>query len=388
MSNEAITKPCRLCGEYGLELCLRLDNMPHDISRLLQESEIAQDRPINLCVYACQSCGFVQLAQTLETTYYDDYLMTATHSPQMQEYQAQQANEFVDGFNLRGKKIIEVGCGDGNFLNWIHKAGAQPSGIEPSARFRREAEKLPYPIHAGYAGRAHPIPGAPYDGFVTRQVLEHVPEPNDFLQGIRRSLVPGAAGLVEVPSLEQALEGRRFYDFFPDHLNYFSARTLRMALERNGFQVHEVVRGMNGEYIVAYVTAQPVPDLSDVQTTVDLLASDIHGFLDRFGKDGKRVAIWGAGGKGLSLLATARVRNVAYVIDSDPHKMGRFTPVSHLPVVGPETLRTSPVDAVIVTALAYREEILRQLRVELNFQGVIALLGPRLEIQEVEMFTR
>ena len=388
MSNGAIAKPCRLCGEQALEVCLRLDNMPHDISRMLKESELADDRPINMTVYTCQSCGFVQLTQTLETTYYDDYLMTATHSPQMQEYQSRQAADFVTDFKLAGKKIIEVGCGDGNYINWIQKAGAHPSGIEPSARFRQAAEKLPYPVFGGYVDRANPIPGAPYDGFVTRQVLEHVPEPNDFLQGIRRSLVPGAAGLVEVPSLEQALEGRRFYDFFPDHLNYFSARTLRMALERNGFQVEEVIRGMHGEYNVAYVTALAAPDLSEVQTTVDVLAGDIHDFLNRLSKDGKRAAVWGAGGKGLSLLATAKVRNVAYVVDSDLHKIGRFTPVTHLPVVGPETLRTSPVDAVLVTALAYREEILRQLRVDLGFQGIIALLGPRLEIQEVEMSTR
>jgi hypothetical protein len=64
-------------------------------------------------------------------------------------------------------------------------------------------------------------------------VLEYILDVIGFLLAIRESLKPGATGLVQVPSLEQ--EGARFYDFFPDHLNYFSARTLRLALERTSY---------------------------------------------------------------------------------------------------------------------------------------------------------
>ncbi|WP_163540404.1 methyltransferase domain-containing protein, partial [Klebsiella pneumoniae] len=80
-------------------------------------------------------------------------------------------------------------------------------------------------VEAGYVTADRRLADGPFDGFVTRQVLEHVPDINDFLIGIRRNLKPGAYGLIEVPSLEKALEDRRFYDFFPDHLNYFSLET-------------------------------------------------------------------------------------------------------------------------------------------------------------------
>jgi len=215
---------------------------------------------------------------------------------------------------------------------------------------------------------------------VTRQVLEHVPDPHDFLQGIRRSLAPGAAGLVEVPSLEQALQYQRFYDFFPDHLNYFSMRTLRLALEMNGFAVDALERGMEDEYHVAFVRLDLSPENARLQEHTDRIVAEVRGFLCEERAAGRRVAVWGSGGKGIAAMAVARAEGIAYVVDSDPHKHGRFTPVTHFPIVPPQRLKTEPVDTVLVTALAYRSEILRELFGPLGFSGRVAVLGPHLEI--------
>jgi D-arabinose 1-dehydrogenase-like Zn-dependent alcohol dehydrogenase len=95
---------------------------------------------------------------------------------------------------------------------------------------------------------------------------------------------------------------------------------------------------------------------------------------------GKRVAVWGAGGKGISAIAIGRLSGIAYVIDSDPFKQGLFTPVSHLPVVSPAHLAEDPVDAIILTALAYKQEILAELRGKMSFAGEIAILAEELEV--------
>ncbi|WP_204308421.1 hypothetical protein, partial [Escherichia coli] len=63
------------------------------------------------------SCRFVQLSDTLDDDYYDDYLMTTSHSNQMQSYQRDQAQDFVIRFDLKGKHVREMGCGDGNYLD-------------------------------------------------------------------------------------------------------------------------------------------------------------------------------------------------------------------------------------------------------------------------------
>jgi SAM-dependent methyltransferase len=341
---------CRLCGSNRLIERLTFENVPRSIQRLLKREQLDEDSSLTLHVYQCEDCNMVQLCDMLESDYYDDYMMTVSHSPQMNEYQRSQAFKFVSQYDLVGKRVIEVGCGDGNYMEHLREAGSLVYGIEPSYTFRKMAAERGFKVYEGYANRQSMIPGVPYDAFVTRQVLEHVPNPNDLLQGIRHALVSRGVGLVEVPSLEQTLERERFYDFFPDHLNYFSEHTLRHALERNGFEVVETSRGMNGEYNIAIVRKAEDSDVPSLQKSLDTIASDLHNFLEKCAAEHKRVAVWGAGGKGLTLMAITGIKNVAYVIDSDPHKEGLFTPVSHLPIVAPEKLLSDPVDAIIVTA--------------------------------------
>lgn len=370
---------CRLCGAARLRGVLTLENAPRNIQRLLTERDLAADRPLSLEVYQCDECGFAQLLEELDSDYYDDYLMTTSHSPQMRAYQRDQAHAFVATFALASRRVIEIGCGDGNYLTYLLESGVQAVGLEPSAKARSIAQANGLAVTGGYLGRGTPADGSPYDAFVTRQVLEHVADINGFLQGIRQSLTTGAAGLVEVPSLEKAVEFGRFYDFFPDHLNYFSALTLRHVLHRNGFEVIDVSPGMQGEYHVALVRKSATPDFAKLARATNSTVHALDRFLTEQRSRGRRVAVWGAGGKGITLLAVARAHDLAYVIDSDPGKLGRFTPVSHFPIVPPEALLTDPVDAIILTALAYRDEILRQLRGDLGFSGEVVVLGEDLQ---------
>ena len=58
-------------------------------------------------------------------------MMLATHSPQVQEYQARQSSEFVQKHWLAGKAVIkEIGCGDGSYLAHLHAAGARVAGVD------------------------------------------------------------------------------------------------------------------------------------------------------------------------------------------------------------------------------------------------------------------
>ena len=373
---------CRLCGAAAPALAFTLERAPHDVSHLLTEEEARSDAPVRLDVHRCAECGHVQLLRDPEGEYYEDYLMTVRHAPQMVAFQRDQAADLVARYGLAGRRVIEVGCGDGNYLGILRELGAEAVGIEPSARFREVAAAAGHTVLAGYVTAQTPVPEGPYDAFVTREVFEHVPDPNDFLAGVRASLTGEGVGLVEVPSLEQALEHHRFYDFFPDHVNYWSVSTLARALERNGFLVDEVSRGMNGEYLQAYVRVDAGRDLPALGASVGAIREELQALLRGWASEGRSVAAWGSGAKGLTSMAEAGAEGVRYVVDSDPYKQGRLTPVTHLPVVGPEHLEAEPVDVIILTALAYRDEIVGELRGPLGFGGTIAVLGDPVELLE------
>jgi SAM-dependent methyltransferase len=378
---------CRLCAHTELSNPLVLGNSPRNIQRLYSPEMLWQDRSVELRVLQCVKCGFVQLDPMLDDEYYDDYLMGAPHSVQMQAYQQRQAKAFVRDFDLVGKTVKEIGSGDGCYLGHLREEGCNATGIEPSAKSRIIALAAGHCVEDGYVTADRELEAAPYDAFVTRQVLEHVPDIHGFLTGIRRNLKPGAVGLVEVPSLEKALKDRRFYDFFPDHVNYFSVRTLRLALETNGFNVLEVRHDMFDEYIIAYVRRFEHPVLDEIAATVSSLGDDLRRYVADCHSAGRKVAIWGAGGKGLSVMASAGISEVDLLVDSDPIKQGLVTPVTHLHVEPPEAIAQHNIDAVIVTAMAYKNEILRTLREDLGFRGEIVVLGHNLERIAPDIFT-
>ena len=356
-----------------------MDPAPPNISRLLKNDGPINRRTIRLDVHRCDGCGFIQLSQELHATFYDEYVMTVSHAATMQTFQSQQARTFVERFALANRRVVEVGCGDGNYLDYLRAAGALVTGNEPSTPFRALASKRGHNVLGGYIGEATPAPGGPYDAFVTRQVLEHVPDPRDFLTGIAASLVEGAVGLVEVPCIEQTMRHQRYFDFFPDHLNYFTKGVLARLLEQQGFELLGLEEGMNGEFTVAFVRWSPRARVATLQASLDTTTRALQTFTATERKAGRRVAAWGAGGKGIASLTAAGLTDLAYVIDSDPHKQGKRLPGVGLLVVPPSHFAQEPVASIILTALAYREEIINTIRGNLRFSGRIFVLGDSLQ---------
>ncbi len=367
---------CRICGSPDLVSALHYDKAPRNIERLLDVVSEGTDNPVQLDVHQCRACGHVQLAEQLEDDYYEEYLMTHSHARKMREFQQKQARAFVDHFGLKGKRVFEAGCGDGQFSGILSQMGCRVLANEPSAKARAACREKGLETVDGYVGRgAFPTLIGEFDAVAARQVLEHVPDPNDFLAGVRELVKPGGAALIEVPSLEQAIEHDRFFDFFPDHLSYFSAESLVHLAARNGFQVVRVVRAMDGEYNEAWLRKVEIPSLKRIQAAADTIAKAFEDFLEAEASEGRRVAIWGAGAKGVLTLSMVNTSSVAYLVDIDPVKHGRYTPVSHLQVLPPDRLVSHPVDTVIITALAYKDEITRDLRSMYAFHGKIAYLS-------------
>lgn len=373
---------CRLCSFDGIEPAVQLSGMPRWNHRLLHAHELSTDRGFDLTAYRCPSCGFVSAPMRLSEDYYDDYVNVPSLSPQAQQFQTEQAQDFVEHFGLSGRTILEIGCGDGFFLQSMQKAGAECFGIEPSSAQRELACARGLRVEQGILSGKRILADAPFDAFVTRQVFEHIEDIRDFLLTIRGNLRDGAVGLVEVPNLEKLADEGRFFDFIPEHVNYFTPRSLSLALQLAGFDVLEVSPVQEGESLRALVRWQSLPKYGLLAQRVESLRNDVARFLSACQKKGETVAIWGAGGKGLSMMAVCDLSQVQLLVDGDPGKVGLFSPVSHLRVSPPSELSLQGIDAVIVMAPAYEKEITRKLRTELAFAGQIVLAGRGFELLE------
>ncbi len=252
--------------------------------------------------------------------------------------------------NFFGKPLIEVGCGKGFFLEYLHNAGYDITGIDPAY----EGDN-PRVIKACFEASL----GLSADGIILRHVLEHMSNPFAFLSAI--ALENGGKGqiYIEVPCFDWICEHRAWFDIFYEHVNYF-----RLAdLHRMFGKVHESGHIFGGQYL--YVVA----DLSTLHKPIFasqdkcIFPKDFLEDIDRVAAitNGKRNAIWGGASKGVifSLYMQRAGVNVDLVIDINPAKQNKYMAGSGLKISSPsdgmKALRAG--DDIFVMNSNYLQEI-------------------------------
>ena len=349
---------CILCGgsffEKPLMICY---NVPKSAQDIPDKTQIPGDKDITLRLYQCKYCGLVQF-NTDAVWYYKDVIRAGGYSSTMHELRMEQYNRFINSCGLNGKKIIEAGCGRGEFLKMLEAFDVEAYGIEHSSENIRIAEANGLNVFRCFAKNEETnIPGAPYDAFLSFNFLEHLPDPNGYLKCIYNNLNYNAYGLITVPSLEYIIENDCFYELIHDHIAYYTENTLRYCLEKNGFCIQECER-VNRDTISATVKKKQRMSVKNLIENRNKLRYKINSYIDNINEKGGKAAIWGASHQGFTVASTMGIeKKIAYIIDSAPFKQGRYAPASHIPIVAPDFFFKEPVAAIIIIAPGYTNEI-------------------------------
>lgn len=362
---------CKVCNRNDLKLFISFERYPKTISHLFSDANAAK-KDFTACSFLqCNFCQHVQIANDMPQEYYEDYVMTVSHSKKMNDFQIEQAKFFVEKCNLSGKTILEVGCGDGNFLKILQDMGCASFGNEPSKPFRELALQKGLNVDQLFLNENYTHVKAPFDAVVSREVMEHVPSPVDFLKNIRRQLKPDGYVLIEVPNFEKALSELRYYDMFPDHLSYFSRESLTAAMLNSGYKNVEIFYGMEDEFIYA-IAQNKILTSEHLVTVKNKIQNDLIAINNIY----KHIVVWGAGGKGIAAMGSIlEFDNLKYVVDSDHNKQNKFLPSSGKEVKDPQILfDDKAVDLLIITNLAYTDEILEILR-KVKFSSPVKILS-------------
>jgi SAM-dependent methyltransferase len=313
----------------------------------------------DLLLAFCGTCGFVFNAafDPGNLRYSAAYDNTQSCSPYFKRYLTGLAESLLTKYCLNGKVVIEVGCGKGEFLRLLCKNGRNRGiGFDPSYVGPDTTEQGAVRfIRAFYDSQQNQF--AP-DFVCCRHVIEHVQSPLDMLRAVRQAIGNRINSFVyfETPALPWILDTVTFWDFFYEHCSYLTAENLTWAFEQAGFQVLEAPSAFDGQYIcveakpaLANRTAEPamprcVPDLwSKIQSFLARLKERMEACeekVDFFNKAGG-CAIWGAAGKGTTLVNTIDPQNrrVRFLIDINPAKHGKYVPGTGHEIVSPSYLR-------------------------------------------------
>lgn len=357
MGDSTADHDCRLCGAavHGKPLLI-YRNMPGAAQNFPDAGSLDSEHGQDIEVFQCACCGLVQLL-CRPVPYFREVIRAAAYSDEMRAFRQEQFAGFVNSFELHRKKVLEVGAGRGEYLELMSAAGADATGLEYSESSVSVGNSAGLSIVKGFVeGESYRIPQAPFAAFYTLNFLEHVPRLGPFLKGICNNLEDDGVGLVEAPNFDMILEKRLFSEFIPDHLTYFTRQTLETALRMNGFDVLDCKPVWYDYILSAQVRKRAGLDMSEFSAHQEKVVREITCFLERFSAG--RVAVWGAGHQALAMLSLAGMSGkVRYVVDSAPFKQNRFTPATHIPIVSPEMLADDPVEAVIIMAASYSDEV-------------------------------
>lgn len=356
-------KRCIACGAPLWETpLLTLDNMPASAQHMPDAQGVKQDRGLTLDLCQCMGCGLVQF-DCEPVDYYRDVIRAGGFSKTMVELRRYQYKHLIESYHLEGKKFIEVGCGQGEFLKVLSEFPVEVHGIEHDPHLVELARAQGLDVTEGFTETEDTrFAGGLYDVFLSFNFLEHQPDPGTMLQAIYRNLEDDAMGLITVPSFEYIMDHNSYYELIRDHLAYYTFETLTPLLERNGFLVEEC-EVINRDTLSVIVKKRPQMDTENLLECYVNLKREMESYMKYLDAWDKKVAVWGASHQGFTLAATTKLGERArYIIDSAPFKQGKFAPASHLPIVGPDHFHEHPVDAIIITAPGYTDEIAASIR--------------------------
>lgn len=370
---------CRACLSNGLDHFYQVDNIP-TTSNLLMTS---RDEAINwargdLRLAQCANCGFITNTVFADATQKltARYAATQACSPTFGKFARELAQNWIDRYQLKGKKVLEIGCGQGEFISMMcDLAGASGWGVDPIVDSSRSHPRVQF-----IADKFGPhLKGIDADFIVCRHTLEHIPDVHAFLSevrcaiGDRRDVVVA----IEVPDTLRVLNEAAFWDIYYEHCSYFDADSLKGAMTAAGFDVIASRLEYAGQYLIIESNRSTGASPVNAQhgrgaRATNEFASRCKSFTDTCGakierwqrllRDGDRNVIWGSGSKAVGFLTTLGVRDeVIAVVDINPAKQGTFLPGSGHEIIAPDRLREIRPDRVIVMNPVYLDEIGRSI---------------------------
>jgi SAM-dependent methyltransferase len=365
---------CPVCDEGSPSGLVDLGQLPVFCNVLWPSRELARNAPLGpLRLVVCEGCGMIWNSSfdSALMAYDGGYENSLHFSPTFQRYAEQLVARLVERYALRGKTVVEIGSGRGDFLRMICAAGGNRGvGFDPAYDGPNAAADDDVRFVADLYSAAHA--GVRADLVCCRHVLEHIEDPRAFAATIREAMDEDAVLYVEVPSAEHMLETTGVWDVIYEHCSYFTEPALRRLLESTGFQVLETSRGFGGQYLWAEASPSPqrmgaTADVSDIVGRAREFAGSSRAKVERAGalleeQPAGSVVLWGAGSKGVTLLNLVPAgSDIAAVVDVNPHKHGRYIAGVGQPVLPPDDLPERGVETVLMTNPLYRDEVERRL---------------------------
>ena len=366
-----------------------------------------------LHVQVCEQCFLVQLQQYVSADHiFSEYAYFSSFSDSWLKHAADYVDMIVQRLGLGAKSLaIELASNDGYLLQNFVKKGIPALGVEPAANIAKVANKKGVPTLVKFFGQETAqelvAEGKQADLVIGNNVLAQVPDLNDFVGGIRMILKPRGVATLEFPHLVKMMRENQYDTIYHEHFSYFSFLTVEKVFAAHRMTLFDVEElATHGGSIRIYARraeddSQPVTaranelrkrelaaglDRMDTYSTFGEKVQEskraLLDFLIRAKREGKRLAGYGAPGKGNTLLNYCGIRTdfLDYTVDRNPYKQGKFLPGTHIPILTVDRIFETKPDYVLILPWNFKDEIVKQMGGIREWGGKFVVPIPKTEV--------
>jgi 2-polyprenyl-3-methyl-5-hydroxy-6-metoxy-1,4-benzoquinol methylase len=409
-------RKCRFCESPLRVSVADLGMSPVSNDNIKPENASSMEPFYPLHAWVCEQCWLVQLEQfqAADAIFSDEYAYFSSFSKSWLEHARQYSLKVIERFAIGDtSQVVEIASNDGYLLRNFIPLGAKILGVEPCANVARAAQELGIPSLVKFFGvktaEEMVAEGIKADLLIGNNVLAHVPDLKDFIQGMKILLAPQGIITMEFPHLKKLIEHNQFDTIYHEHFSYFSLVTVEKIFASFGLVIFDVEEiSTHGGSLRIYATHDTnhirqvlgtVKELRDREIATGFTDTQIYSsfaekvketkrkllsFLIDAKNQGKTIAGYGAPAKGNTLLNYCGIRKdfVDYTVDLSPHKQGLFLPGTHLPIYSPDMIKETKPDYVLILPWNLKDEIMQQLDYIRTWGGKFVVPIPELHVYE------
>lgn len=385
----SVINQCRSCGGKDFQKIYQIKPIP--VAGIYYNSN---EKPVNLSapmtLICCESCGLIQLRETINQGIYMDYSFAGNTADLYQSHLRTVATELVNTWGISNKTVFEVGASNGVFLKYLSQIGGNKVlGIEPSQKLCIDAQKNGVNVQQGYFNNDFVTKklNDKFDAVIIRHVLEHIDQIDEMVTSLKRIVAKNGLLVVEVPDAEKILNDNLFSNIFHEHLNYFTTDSLNYLFAKHGFKMvyKREVNIHGGSLLIIYKIGQSsnvdrTPVFSKMAGAFAENAlkyyTQIHDYITRLSGAGKTVHGYGASHRTFVLLGNSNLNenDIPVIYDNNPFLHNKRLNGFNSLIVPPALAGDYHPNAIVVFATSYEDEIICYLKDVCNFKGDIISL--------------
>jgi SAM-dependent methyltransferase len=385
---------CRFCGA-ALEHTFCDLGMSPLCESILPADKLDHMEPFYpLHAWVCSECLLVQLQDYVSPEHiFTEYAYFSSYSTAWLKHAEDYVAMIVERLRLGpDSRVVELGSNDGYLLQYFVSRGVPALGIEPAANVAEAARKRGVDTLVKFFGvdTAQELVGTGWraDLVLGNNVLAQIPDINSVVAGVAVALKPTGTATFEFPHLQRLVEGNQFDTIYHEHFSYFSLLAVERIFATHGLVIFDVEElWTHGGSLRIY--ARPAADygrpvgerVHELRAREEKLGYRDMAIYEAFEEKvretkrrlldvliaakraGKRIAGYGAPGKGNTLLNYCGIRGdfLDFTVDRNPYKHGRFLPGTHIPVFPPGKIDAERPDYILILPWNLKDEIMSQL---------------------------